>query len=111
MYLVYPTAFPTGYALGGYKRTGSFCDLGNSYHIRFYIIYKMGAEIITRIIDSIPSEVYQCHIDLFAIVLRPVYCPWPPLLSSPMNSVADVLCHFFCFEQFFSNNITGSQSV
>jgi len=63
----------------------------------------MGSEIITRIIDSIPSEVYQCHILLFAMVLRPVYCPWPPLLSSPINSVADVLWHFFVFSSFAAN--------
>jgi len=97
MYLLHPTAFSTGYALRMYKRKGSFCELGNSYQVRFYISYKMSAEIIIRIIDSIPSEVYQCHILLFSMVLRPVYCPWPPLLSSPINSVADVLWHFFLY--------------
>jgi len=103
MYLLHPTAFSTGYALRMYKRKGSFCELGNSYQVRFYISYKMSAEIIIRIIDSIPSEVYQCHILLFSMVLRPVYCPWPPLLSSPINSVADVLWHFFVFSSFAAN--------
>ena len=32
----------------------------------------MGVEIITRSSDSVPSEIYQCHILLFAVDFRPV---------------------------------------